>query len=83
MSMMMQLRQIYSLLKNKPIQAKAVTVDASGGVINWDGMAISGATYNGDGTIATLTKTDGVDSWKVTYTYTGGNLTGTTLPTKL
>jgi hypothetical protein len=33
-------------------------------------------TYNGDGTLATDTITDGVGTWVKTFTYTTGNLTG-------
>lgn len=33
-------------------------------------------TYNGDGTVATVTATRGSESWVQTFTYTTGNLTG-------
>lgn len=35
-------------------------------------------TYNGDGTLATESVTNGVGVWTKTYSYTAGNLTGET-----
>lgn len=34
-------------------------------------------TYNADGKVETITKTDGTDTWRRTFTWTNGKLTKT------
>lgn len=50
-------------------------IDDDGNAFNPDSLP-QALTYNGDDTVATITATDGADSWVQTYTWTSGNLTG-------
>jgi hypothetical protein len=49
--------------------------DSTGGVINPDNYAQT-LTYNGDGTVATISFTDGTNTWTQTFTYTSGKVSG-------
>jgi hypothetical protein len=51
-------------------------MDSAGVFIPVDSMAQT-MTYNGPGaTVDTITATDGTNSWRQTFTYTGANITG-------
>lgn len=50
-------------------------VDSTGAPVVPDSYAQS-LTYNGDNTVATISFTDGANTWTKTFTYTNGNLTG-------
>lgn len=50
-------------------------LDTAGNGINPDAYAQI-LTYNGDGTVATISFTDGTNTWTQTFTYTAGLLTG-------
>lgn len=60
---------------NTPIPVTIGTIDSGGGSINPDDFAQT-LTYNGDNTLATMSFTDGTNTWTQTFTYTTGNLTG-------
>lgn len=49
--------------------------DNTGTVFNPDSCAMTGATYDADGNLLTMTKSDGVNTWVMTYTWdANGNL---------
>lgn len=59
-----------------PLGAVVTVADSTGAnQISPDSMPQT-LTYNGDGTIATISVTNGTDTWVQTLTYTAGNLTG-------
>lgn len=53
----------------------ASIIASDGSVVPIDQYAHT-LTYNTDGTLATISFTDGTKTFTRTYTYTGGNLTG-------
>lgn len=52
-----------------------VAIDSMGGICLPDRYAQS-LTYNGDGTVNTISFTDGTHTWTQTFTYTNGKVTG-------
>lgn len=55
--------------------ARLGVLDDTGAVIYPDSLPMTGATYDVDGNPLTMTKTDGTDSWVMTFTWDGsGNL---------
>lgn len=53
----------------------ALITDSGGQQFDPDSLAQTFA-YNGDGTLNYIQATDGVSTWRQTYTYTAGVLTG-------
>jgi len=70
----MPLESVQALL-NRVIEAAGVK-DTNGDLIaNFQGLP-QALAYNGDGTLNTITVTDGTDSWIQTLSYTSGVVTG-------
>lgn len=57
-----------------PVSAGAI-LDDTGAAIVPDNYAQT-LTYNGDGTVNTVSFTDGTNTWTQTFTYTAGKVTG-------
>lgn len=53
----------------------AGVIDSSGSTIFPESHAQT-LTYNADGTVNTISFTDGAHTWTQTFTYTSGNVTG-------